>query len=273
MNTIINNQSDNNFDKNNNVVNNNFINNNLISKNSFFDELNKSINNNDEDSEKENNVDKCLISGDILESDFIQLYCKHKFNFKHIYNEVINQKMKKTYNIYDCNYLKSYQIRCPFCRKKQNGLLPQRKNFKNVLYVNSPLHKTMCLNECKYLFKSGVFKNKNCNKKCEKDYCLQHIKIMEKRNNKKQCSFILRTGIHKGKNCSKYSLNNEKFCKLHLDKNMNSDKIKKQSLKKQSSILTQDLCKAICKSGNQCSKRRKDNFDFCGIHIKNQKNE
>ena len=57
---------------------------------SFNEELMKMLNDNDNKNEDFEN--KCLISGEELEDNFITLECNHKFNYKHIYNEVHKQK-------------------------------------------------------------------------------------------------------------------------------------------------------------------------------------
>ena len=42
--------------------------------------------------EQINDEQTCLISGSLLEDNHIKLECNHKFNYKHIYNEVHKQK-------------------------------------------------------------------------------------------------------------------------------------------------------------------------------------
>ena len=58
--------------------------------NSFNEELMKMLQESyDEDN---NDIETCLISGEVLEDNHVKLECNHKFNYKHIYNEVYKQK-------------------------------------------------------------------------------------------------------------------------------------------------------------------------------------
>ena len=41
------------------------------------------------------NKERCLISDELLDANYITLMCNHKFNFLELYNEVIEQKTKK----------------------------------------------------------------------------------------------------------------------------------------------------------------------------------
>ena len=65
-----------------------------------------------------NNI--CLITGEQLETNYIELDCKHCFNYIPIYNEVVYQKTKR---LLDNRFLKNNQIKCPYCRKINNNLL------------------------------------------------------------------------------------------------------------------------------------------------------
>ena len=42
----------------------------------------------------ESDIERCLISNNPLEINYITLNCNHKFNYKNIYNEVCKQKCK-----------------------------------------------------------------------------------------------------------------------------------------------------------------------------------
>jgi hypothetical protein len=52
------------------------------------------------------------------------LKCGHKFNYLPLYNDVLNHKKKFNNMEGSATRLKHNEIRCPYCRTKQTGLLP-----------------------------------------------------------------------------------------------------------------------------------------------------
>jgi sporadic carbohydrate cluster protein (TIGR04323 family) len=104
----------------------------------FFAELYKSldIEENGEKTEEDNNV--CLITNQPLEDKFVQLICGHKFNYKPLYIDIKNHKQK--FNNYEghTSKLKLNEIRCPYCRTKQNTVLPyyEELGLKKINGVN-----------------------------------------------------------------------------------------------------------------------------------------
>ena len=128
-------------------------------------------------------IETCLISGEPLEENFVTLECSHKFNYKDIYNEVHKQKTQPWHS--EINKVKTTQLKCPYCRNIQTGLLPYRDGYCKVKYVNWPPSLMMLPDECSYIFASGKRKGQGCGKKCSGKYCLSHEKIMLKREKKK----------------------------------------------------------------------------------------
>ena len=124
--------------------------------------------------------EKCLISNEDLESNYIKLDCGHKYNYLDLYNEIVYQKTKK---ILDNNRLKINEMKCPYCRNITNKLLPFYKYY-NVNYirgVNGPTNFTMNLNKCEYIVKNKQTKMKDsCNASaCNTKYgmfCNTHFK-------------------------------------------------------------------------------------------------
>tara|TARA_Y100000287_G_scaffold182939_1_gene181292 strand:+ start:1107 stop:1721 length:615 start_codon:yes stop_codon:yes gene_type:complete len=200
---------------------------------SFYEELFKELS-----SENEIISDNiCLITNEPLLDDFITLECKHKFNYKAIFQEISRQKFKEFK--YEINRVGKNQLKCPYCRNIQNTLLPPSKEYletKNpellVYSVNSPLKWCMTTHNCKYIFKSGKNKGKPCNKKCFSEYCTNHQNIMLKReqnnNNtnkvktdKHMCCAIISSGKRKGDICGltgKYLYENKYYCGRHKPK-------------------------------------------------------
>jgi len=144
----------------------------------FNDELMKLL---EEEEADDDNI--CLISGEKLEDNFISLECNHKFNYKSIYNEVHKQKTQPWHS--EVNKVKKFQLKCPYCRNIQTGILPYRENYSKIKYVNWPPSLMMLPDECSYVFASGKRKGQVCSKKCNGKYCLSHTRIMEKREKKK----------------------------------------------------------------------------------------
>ena len=56
----------------------------------FFNELNK----NDIEVNSDN---KCLITNEILMNDFVELKCKHKFNYYPLFMDIFNQKINSEF--------------------------------------------------------------------------------------------------------------------------------------------------------------------------------
>jgi len=87
----------------------------------FYAELYKSLDIED-DLEEDKNV--CLITNQPLTDKHVIMSCGHKFNYIPIYKDILNHKQK--FNGLEGGNGRLYpnQIRCPYCRKKQDKLLP-----------------------------------------------------------------------------------------------------------------------------------------------------
>jgi hypothetical protein len=89
----------------------------------FFSELYKSLD--DETKlESESDINLCLITNQPLTDKFVELTCGHKFNYISIYNDIYNHKKKFNQMEGKASSLQVNEIRCPYCRKKQIGVLP-----------------------------------------------------------------------------------------------------------------------------------------------------
>lgn len=195
----------------------------------FYEELFKSISNDNDECQE--NEKCCLITYEPLEDDYVTLECGHTFNYEPIYNEVFKQKYNK--NKLEIQHICRNEIKCPYCRKIQQYLLPPNAKYTKFMWVNYPEKYCLKPNKCAYIFKSGKHKDKLCNKACFKEYCNQHSKVVERNNkknifkneNKKQniilCSSLILSGENKGKQCScngKFIVNNKYYCGRHKPK-------------------------------------------------------
>tara|TARA_Y100000996_G_scaffold324286_1_gene260289 strand:- start:3366 stop:3974 length:609 start_codon:yes stop_codon:yes gene_type:complete len=172
-----------------------------------------------------NERERCLITGDYLEEDCIKMKCNHSFNYDAIFNEVKSQKHKNKLNHLETQKLMRGEIKCPYCRTVQKGLLPYRANYPKIRYVNWPPILIMKSNKCCAILKSGKRKGEMCGKPCYEKYCGSHMHYLKQKQTSSQknypvCQAIIKSGKRKGEICgcklkSKYIQN--KRCGKHLN--------------------------------------------------------
>lgn len=126
----------------------------------FFDELYKSL---DDDDNLFDDSNICLISKKPLKDKFIQLQCGHKFNYIELYNDLVNYVCKFNLLEGSSGRLKTNEIRCPYCRNKQMGVLPYYEDLGlkqvpgvNVL-INIPIKVNTKYVLCQYLTPNTTF--------------------------------------------------------------------------------------------------------------------
>jgi hypothetical protein len=140
----------------------------------FYDELYKSLDN-ENDNQDTNNL--CLISNMPLIDNYVTMECGHKFNYIPLYKDIFN--FKNNFNSMESvNKLKHNEIRCPYCRHKQNILLPYYENMglPKVHGINL-YHGNVypCFDDkCKYIISKL---NENENIYCNQSYCtpIKHV--------------------------------------------------------------------------------------------------
>jgi hypothetical protein len=180
----------------------------------FFEELMETLS---KDNEEEN---VCLISQEPLDSkNKIQLSCGHTFNLENLFKEIYRQK--KVINIKETQRLKIFQIKCPYCRKIHDNLLPYVDGYDKIYGVNSPVKYCMYLHECSAILKSGKRRGEMCNKKCNSEFCKVHTKL-QSGVNENNCGAILKSGKRKGLQC-KSNAKKEGYCMLHYKKINNTN--------------------------------------------------
>lgn len=230
--------------KPNKISTDNSINNsNKISNEDFNSQLYKLLSN-----ENKNQDDVCLITNLPLENEFVMLKCNHKFNYNSIFNEVTKQKCH--HNQLETTRLKKNEIKCPYCRTIQEGLLPYKSGFLKTTLVNHPEKMQYLPNSCIYAFLSGKKKGKECGKKCSKKYCKNHKQIINNRKMK----------IEKAEQC--VEADPKATCPVKLD-----------NVASQNIIITPTVgCKYIYKRGKkkhlQCSCKKIFDITLCKTHWK-----
>lgn len=158
----------------------------------FFEELNKI-----DLYEDKNNIDQsnlCLITCEALTNKYITMDCGHKFNYLPLYKDISNHKQKFNSMESRINHLKLDEIRCPYCRKKQYGVLPYYEEFglEKINGVN-------ILNDVKNIESKFSFFNKYC------------VFIMNENENK------IEDKIEDNNNFIPIYCNNNKMVKLEKD--------------------------------------------------------
>ena len=96
----------------------------------FFDELNKLVQTSNESVPTNNDKTVCLITEEPLTDLSVNLTCGHAFNYIPLYKEVCLQKSVK--NILEISRISFNEIKCPYCRKIQQGLLPFQESIEKI---------------------------------------------------------------------------------------------------------------------------------------------
>jgi hypothetical protein len=155
----------------------------------FYKELYESLDDSD------NNIDQqsaqiCLITNAPLTKHFVELECKHTFNYVPLFKDLVNHKTK--FSSLDTHRLKVNEIRCPYCRNKQGNLLPYIEELglpkeHGVNWINMDLMSTsnvvdLKLGQC--CWGNGYECNAIhvlTNGSTNLDYCYYHYKLTAKK--------------------------------------------------------------------------------------------
>jgi hypothetical protein len=90
----------------------------------FYSELYKSLDVEENEHKTEEDSKLCLITNQPLIDNYFEMDCGHKFNYLPLYFDLKNHKQKFNGMESTASHLKIDEIRCPYCRKKQKGVLP-----------------------------------------------------------------------------------------------------------------------------------------------------
>lgn len=90
----------------------------------FYGELYKSLDIEENEKKTEDDLMLCLITNKPLTEHYYTMVCGHKFNYLPLYLDIKNHKQKFNGMESHNSKLKQDEIRCPYCRKKQKGVLP-----------------------------------------------------------------------------------------------------------------------------------------------------
>ena len=128
----------------------------------FFSELYKSLDIEENEEKTEEDKNKCLISNEELTDKHLNLICGHKFNYIPLYNDLVNHKNIFNHMEASRSKLNTNEIRCPYCRKKQQYILPYYEelglkkvngvNFYDPTLKQSQSNNTWISHKCEYQF-------------------------------------------------------------------------------------------------------------------------
>jgi len=223
----------------------------------FYDEINKD----EYENEDEN---KCLITFQDLTEDYVELKCKHKFNYEPLFKDILNHKTK--FNKLERKYLLTNEIRCPYCRTVHKMLLPTNEKFPKIHGVNYINDEVLLFNNSQ---KDYLWIQSNC--EYSKEHPLSN-KMCETCDNKTVAYiniFKLYLCIdHKNEYHYNYLLKKQQL-KKEQEKKIKEEK--KLSKKKEKENIPK--CSKIIKNGNQCSfKSVKDGLCTKHYNILNMNN-
>jgi len=123
-----------------------------------------------DDTEKVEEV--CLISGESLKDRQIKLGCGHKFNYECILNEIKSQRKK---NRLETQKTSLNEIKCPYCRKNNKGILPWYTGYDKIKNINWSATNKKIIKRCKIKIKSGKRKGEVCGCPAKYDtFCGRH---------------------------------------------------------------------------------------------------
>jgi hypothetical protein len=127
----------------------------------FYSELYNSLDN--KQTETQDEVPVCLITNEPLTEDFVKMACGHMFNYIPLYYDILNHKKKFNSMEVSSGHLKMNEIRCPYCRNKQEGVLPyydylglEKENGVNCIGETKTLHKSD-YHFCEYLIENTCY--------------------------------------------------------------------------------------------------------------------
>ena len=187
------------------------------------------------DTDTDNN---CLLTKEALNDIHVTLNCGHKFNYIPLYKEVVIQKTSAgmtTNGYYNSCTLRLNEMKCPYCRRVQDKLLPflNYDNIKKLRGVNAPESVCMKARMCEHI-ETANKKKKSDSCECNAIhlvngayYCNKHYERQQQGQQEKQveekvdicsvsnednnvCGVIIKTGKKKGLPCTSSSK-----CRIH----------------------------------------------------------
>ena len=190
----------------------------VIKGNSSFNFYEELYNDTSEEEKQDEEINTCLITGNPLRDDYIEMECGHKFNYDALFNDILNHKQK--FNSMERRCLRTMEIRCPYCRHVQNKLLPYSEK-----YEYEKIHGINHYDELLALSRDSSSRGS----KWAKGVCDYETEIVDNETNIvsiKKCTYTYVTKVPTINKC---------FCSLHKKKGI-SEYIKNKKLKKREAL-------------------------------------
>lgn len=195
--------------------------NDFFNKLKFMTQCNESIEN--------VNIDSCcLLTKEALNDIHVTLSCGHKFNYIPLYKEVVIQKTSAgmtTNGYYNSCTLRLNEMKCPYCRRVQDKLLPflNYDDVKRLRGVNGP--ESLCM-------KARMCENIETNQKSKK------------KNSKKETSSACEcNAVH--------VVNGAYYCKKHYDQQKQEQEQNGSAAVVISTTVSEDICGVVIKTGKK----------------------
>lgn len=121
----------------------------------FYSQLYENLDEPDDD-----NTNVCLITNETLTDRYFEMNCGHKFNYVPLYKDFVNHRTKFNSMESGVNVLSKSEIRCPYCRERQTGVLPYYEDMglEMVEGVNAVYIKPV---KCSFVWDNEYF-DQNC---------------------------------------------------------------------------------------------------------------
>jgi hypothetical protein len=125
----------------------------------FYEELYKSLDIEELIEKTEEDKNLCLITNCQLVENFVQLNCGHKFNYAPLFLDLKNHRQKFNGLEGSSSKLAIDEIRCPYCRTKQKGVLPYYEDLgfpkingvNDIIFSIGSKNSYSCYKPCEYL--------------------------------------------------------------------------------------------------------------------------
>ena len=188
----------------------------------------------------------CLLTKEALNDIHVTLNCGHKFNYIPLYKEVVIQKTSAgmtTNGYYNSYTLRLNEMKCPYCRRVQDKLLPflNYDNIKKLRGVNAPESVCMKVRMCEHV--ETASKRKNTKKKIS-DSC--------------ECNAI-------------HVVNGAYYCKKHYEQQLQKKEQQEEQQQKEQQQQEQQENKEETSSSSMTTESESENANMCGVIIKTGK--
>jgi hypothetical protein len=263
----------------------------------FFQELYKSLDNEESDENKINednefaiNSNLCLITNQPLENNHIIMKCGHKFNYIPLYKYLINYKQKFNTMENAKQKLDINEIRCPYCRHKQRELLPYYEDMNGIKKINGINNEYIKPNlnvknpSCCFKIYSKNNENNNMYFTCGRIFTCQLPDKFKEKDEGFYCSFHIKKTIQKIEKEEKEEIKKKKMAekeKFIEEKLKAKEEMKKAKLEAKTQLQIQkqnQKLKKMSKIENQLIEKIEgkeeteniiiDNTNFCQSIIK-----